>query len=126
MADLVRPNDSIEGHKITGTSRKPVVFIRNEYINNIPICRFEVKFDVNASINKTIKKPSINPNASTNPNDKIICEKASIKTIKPKLSTKKQSNTSNTHSAFSWTFQKQTSVCVETPHSELMNAINNK
>ncbi|MDR2898069.1 MAG: hypothetical protein LBU99_04570 [Spirochaetaceae bacterium] len=128
MPDVCLPNQSIEGKKITGTSRKPIQFIKKYKRNDRILYEFKVSFDVKSSIEEMLDfdNQKIRDNAYTQRDNTIVCKNAVIQSLKQKCSTEKGSNISATHSAFVWKYPQQTNVMVITAHEEIQNAINKR
>lgn len=125
MADLIQPGQAVEGNKIKGQSRNPPRGrgLFPHLLNGHRVYRFDVTFDVKASIDEPLSDSTqINPNASVDPEDKIICEDAMIASKKNKIS-RKVSRGSSTHKTNQWKFPNQSMVQVVKAHPEILNAI---
>jgi hypothetical protein len=128
MPDICLCNQSIEGKKIKGTSRKPIQFIKKFKKNDCIIYEFKVGFDVNSSIEEVLEPncQKIRDDAHIYSDVAIRCKNAVIHSFKQKYSSDKGSNISHTHSAFIWKYPQQTNVMVITAHEEIQNAINKR
>jgi hypothetical protein len=125
MPDHVRAGESIEGKKIRGTSRVPIEYKGIYFFKEKAYHKFSVKFDINAEILKILSKDDtkIITDAYVNPDDKVVCNSVVILSLKNKYSGMKVNNASSTHSAFGWTYPKQTNVQIITSHDEIKNAL---
>lgn len=126
MSDIVQAGFSIEGLKVNGHSRNPLV---NRGLNKtnsglrytLYIASFDVKSHVVISCSKTLfEEDAIISNNST-----IVCKKAQIRTLAGKYSSSLAPG-SGTHNANHWSFPRQTNVKIELVHEEILNALNNR
>lgn len=123
MADVVLPPGGIEGLKVSGSSRKPLMNRGIHVVAGQRCIRFVASFNVKAKIDEALPhSPVLHPGASISVKDEIRCEKALIQTIGKGYSSSVSAE-SATHQANHWAFAAHTSVSVETAHQELINAI---
>ena len=123
MASLTKQGDSIEGLKIAGQSRDPLIN-RGLYIYKEVRCfRFVADFDVKANIVKELNKKTkkIDSEAHLLLDDEIICSGALIHSLNDKYSNSLE-HVSAKHRANVWRFTKQSNVAVTKSHEEINNA----
>jgi hypothetical protein len=137
------PNESIEGLKISGNSRDPLRYQRDQKNNGKKCSIYKAEFDVFAKIDEKltdenylfyeIKEHSDDtdekiPEPLTELGEKIDCDSAIITSIEKRRKIKQSltSNFSATHGTNKWAFNKQTNIKVRTPSQEIVNALKNR
>ena len=116
MIELVKIGQSIEGKKITGQSRKPLLTRGLRNYDGANYFTFVAKFDVRAQVTQTIDgEPAIEKDANTSVDVKIICKDALIKSTKEKWTTDVTTGSAK-HKTNMWKFPQQTSVRVTASH----------
>jgi hypothetical protein len=119
-----RPNESIEGEKISGDSRDPVRFQRIQRLSGRKCYIFKVEFNVHAEISVPLTSATkIDEKALTGPGEKLSSDTAVITSFCQKFSSTLKSNFTSTHSVNIWDFAKQTNVKVITPRQQIINAM---
>lgn len=123
MSDLTQTGQAIEGDAVEGQSRHPLKARGLAIHNGVRCFRFVASFDVKARIAKALSAGStrLEPTASTSLSDEVICDKAVIHSLKQRHSSS-VSKGSATHQANHWHFPQQSSVRIDMPHQELVNA----
>jgi hypothetical protein len=121
MSTIVRPKESIEGKKVKGHSRDPLLYQGKENSNGIDCYRFIASFDVRSSISQALEAETvkIRPTAHVGLGDELVCARAVILSVKNKYSGSPRSNVSATHGANSWSYPSQTNVQVIRSHEEI-------
>ena len=120
MTKLTDPGQSIEGKKIDGQSRRPLVNRGIELQNGITVYKFVANFDVRAELSQALqsgKKPIIEE-ASVSQDDEVICETAIVYSVDPRYS-KQVRKGSASHKTNMWYFKKQTAVRVSVSHQSI-------
>ena len=125
MPDLAKPGDAIEGMKVQGSSRKPLVHRGMQDYDGRRCHRFVGQFNVRARIVEALPAgwtPVLEPAANLSLDAELICDKAIVHSFddSPKGSV---SAGSATHQTNFWLFKKQTAACIERAHQELVNAM---
>lgn len=132
--DIVKLNESIEGHSITGNSRDPLINRgRDEYKtknnNNEAVSirchRYTAEFNVKSCIDKELNNSEIPMEITSYKKSEIIikCDKANVYTVKPRCSSKVIKGASGTHGATQWNFPQHTLVKISAVHTEIKRAI---
>jgi len=131
MSKVVLEGEAIEGKKIIGSSRKPLLAKGIEmYIGvneDIPVYAFKAKFNTRANISETLNIEDIKilEHSITTDESELLCDDATIYSLSKSFSPKVTMG-SHTHNTNAWNFNKQTAVEVLKPHSEIINSINKK
>jgi len=116
VCEFVREYESIEGKKIEGSSRNPLRFRGEEQIGDGPINYiFSASFNVRAMIAEGVEGPLLIENAYLQVGAELICQKATIRSVKNRKK-EKVKMASSTHQATFWTFSQQTNVQIEQAH----------
>ncbi len=130
--DIVKLNESIEGHSVSGNSRDPLINRgRDEYKkstddeNPIRCNRYTAEFNVKSCIDKELHDTEIPMDIKSHKeiDIKINCDKVNIYTKKPKFSSDIIKGASGTHGATKWNFPQQTLVKISVVHPEIQRAI---
>lgn len=128
MAKIVKSGESIEGRKLNGSSRKPIEYKGMVRERGKKLHKFMAKFNTKSSINKTLSDDDekIVEKSNTSTDDNICCDDVLLRSLGRKHSTKKESNSSGTHSSFAWGFPKQTNCMITKSHKEIEDAMNKR
>ncbi len=128
MSKIIDEDNSIEGKKISGQSRKPLVITTGIEMcigddENIPVYKFKAKFDVRATVLEEITSncSKIIEDSIIILDSEVICEDAVVYSL-TKNYTPKLSKGSATHQSNFWNFSKQTAIEILKSHIELKNS----
>lgn len=131
MSKVVLEGEAIEGKKIIGSSRIPLVAKGIEmYIGkneDIPVYSFKAKFNTRGEISETlnIEDTKILEHSITTCDNELICDDSIIYSLSKNF-TPKVTKGSHTHKTNVWNFPKQTAVEIIKPHSDIINSMNKK
>src|SRR5260370_11693016 len=123
--ELVRKDDAIEGQKVGGSSRKPLLARGPAKHRGIECFRFVSKQDVKANISEALNCDAellFEPGASRGTDAEITCETAIIHSLDDAPKSKVGART-HTHQATFWNFSDRTGVRIDAAHQGLVNAI---
>ena len=129
-----KPNESIEGLKIQGHSRKPLRTQSLKIINGIRCFQFKAEFNVSAEvvIELANEAQQIYTDALTKRGDKLGGDTALIATIAKNNRTPRlkdlfnetvESHISHTHGANVWESKQQANARIVIPRQEIINAL---
>lgn len=123
MTVQVKENSAIEGAKVSGKSRKPLVNRGVVLVQGHLVHMFSSSFNVEAYNKCALYSPPLyEPNASVLEGDSIICDGAVLYSEKGKYSTVVTMG-SGTHQTNKWDFPHRTSARINIPHQELINGL---
>lgn len=125
MANIVTNGESIEGRKISGSSRKPIEYRGKILENGITLHKFVSKFNTRASIAECLNNSDhkIADSAHVSIDDELVCDDAYLRSHDKRIHTKTIANASSSHGASGWDLPRQTNVMVIKSHAEIENAI---
>ena len=124
MADLTKAGEAIEGDAVEGHSRRPLAARTPRSFNGQRCHVWTAVFDVKAWPTKTLPadRARLASDASTSPDDKVVCAKATVLSVKNKVASSVE-HRSATHKANVWKFPQQTAIVIDGPHQEIANAV---
>jgi hypothetical protein len=127
MTTLVAAGTAIEGSKIEGSSRRPLVNRGMTRHNGIRCYKFVASMNIKASITEQLpaefpKDKRLDPDAETTADAETICDKAIVHSTVTKYHGSVAPG-SATHNTNHWSFRKQTLVSVERTHNAIQGAI---
>ena len=127
MTRIVGHGNAIEGAKATGSSRDPLKNRGMQGMCGVRCHVFVASFDVEAEIHGALEPDGkrLKPEAVTELDCKVFCEKAIIHSLDNRPSTNVSARTGR-HQAIFWRFAKQTSITVDKAHQEIANALQNR
>jgi len=125
MATFVQNNESIEGEKVAGSSRKPIEYKGVIWENGRKLHKFVSRFNSKATITQEMPKSTLKivKASKTDLGDEVICDDTLIRSIDKKYSQSLESNASGTHGASVWSYPNHTNIMVTRSHQEIENAI---
>lgn len=123
MSDLTRPGDALEGDSLEGQSRDPIIPRGLMRVNGLKCYKFSSSFDVKSKIKCALSSGAVrlDPNASVSCADQLLCERATILSLKMRYS-KSVSTGSATHKANFWAFPQQAIARIDMAHQQIENA----
>lgn len=126
MVELVRPGEAIEGAKVDGASRKPLMS-RGLYLSDggTQCYRFVADFDVKARVTELLlsePETRLHPSAAIDGEAEIICQKAMVHCVSRKYD-QYVGPGSATHQTNHWHFAKQTAVIIDRGHQQIIEAL---
>ncbi|MGK4000253.1 hypothetical protein [Sorangium sp. So ce1024] len=123
MTELYNAGCAIEGKKVTGTSRDPLLHRGLTKHRGIKCYRYTASFNVSSLVTDVIDgQPVFEPGAAIELNASLKCDKAIIHSLDKKPGNELV-HASSTHKASGWRFHDQTGVCIEHPHLDLINGM---
>jgi hypothetical protein len=127
MTDLVESGQSIEGAKVKGDSRDPLITRGVEKnADGKVFTRYIAKFNVNSEISEECMTRIFEEAASVSSKDLIKCDRAIIRTFAKRATKNCVGPGSATHQTNFWAFPSHTNVKIECPHQELANALSRR
>lgn len=119
---LIQAGDAIEGDKVSGASRKPLLCRGFAKHNGVRCHRFEASFNVSAQVDVAPGDgPIFEPNAMSDPGAELKCDKAICHSMDRRPGARVTTG-SSTHQINAWHFSERTSIRIHSPHVELVNA----
>lgn len=128
MTTIVKSGDSIEGMKISGSSRKPIDYKGIILEKGKKLHKFVSRFNTKACINQELREydEKIIESSHVDKNNKLVCDDAVLRSKDNRYSSSIKSNVSSTHGASLWSFAQQTNAMVIKSHQEIENALRKK
>jgi hypothetical protein len=125
MSEVVKQEESIEGSKVGGHSRKPLAFHGPAVLNDIACFQYIARFDVQSSILETLSKvvTKMRSSARVELDDEVICARALVSSVKAKYASHLEAHVSGKHPATVWSFPCQTNVFILLSHQEILDGI---
>jgi hypothetical protein len=128
MTEFNHKDDSIEGSKLEGKSRKRLINRGLTKYNTVICYRFTASFDVKAEITAILKNgmSPLEKNSHRNLGDNIQCESVIIHTKKEKYFTSVKEGQTGKHGANLWRFSAQSLASIQVCFSVLHNVFSNR
>lgn len=125
MPESYLQHEAIEGDKVSGDSRDPLI-PRGLVNHNGHRCnRFVAKFNVKAKVTSPAEVALLEPNANLSMGDSIKCDKATIHSMTRKYRADVVHGSAS-HKTNAWSFSDRTSARIESPHQELIDGMRNR
>lgn len=121
MAEYYSAGNTIEGNKVSGTSRKPLIHRGETKYRGVRCWKFSAQFNVTAKVDAVSGNDvEFDKDAARELGASLKCDKAVIHS-----GDKKPGNQlvhgSSTHKTNAWRFSETTNVAIEQPHQELVD-----
>lgn len=121
MAEYYQQGEAIEGDKVSGTSRKPLIWRGPATFRGMRCIRWTAQFNVTSKIDAVCKDGAqFEGEAARDLGASLKCDRATIHSMDGKPS-KQVAPGSGTHQTNAWRFSGATNVIVEHPHQELVD-----
>jgi len=123
VTKLIRHGDAIEGAAVRLQARNRLISRPAMRVNGLLCCVWTTSFNIRAEIERELQPDAqrIVPSASTSMSDELLCDSATIFSLKDKYS-EEITMGSSTHQCQVRHFHKQTAVVVDGPHLELIRS----
>lgn len=123
MAESYNAGCAIEGKKVSGTSRDPLLHRGLTKYRGIRCYKYTASFNVTSLITDVIDgSPVFEPSAAIDLGASLKCDRAIIHS-RDKKPSHELVHASSTHKASGWRFHDQTGVYIEHPHLDLINGM---